>query len=121
MTEIIHRDLRYGGKSLALDINAEKATASIRFGTRRFGKLLRRPNETAQIYLIAEAIIAKWVLAHNQGLTLRFDTANTNLKVWARLHQEDLGFDVKPANRNSWRVTVVKRFFPPPASTAEAR
>lgn len=112
MTESFHKELSYGSKTLSLNINDEKGTASMRFGTGRTDRKSRIPGETTCIYLLAEAIICQWVNTKSKEITLRFDTANTNLKKWARFHQEDLGFCLDPEDPNSWRVTVEKTFSP---------
>ncbi len=112
MTETYHRDLNLGSKTLAVDVNGNNQTASVRFGTREKFRFLRKPGETTQLYLLAEALIYEWVTRHNRPLTLRFDTANAALKGWARQNQTGLGFEVEPENPDAWRITVTKRFSP---------
>ena len=112
MTEIFHRDLRFGNKTMSVDINGEAGTASVRFGTRIPGEKYRKPGETTGVYLLAEAVISQWVQIHNREVRLKFDTANSNLKKWSRHHLNDLGFEVEPENPDSWRVTVEKTFSP---------
>lgn len=111
---IEHKDLRYGRKTLSVDINVDKKTASVRFGTREPGWLFRRkPGETTIIFQQAELILQSKVQQLDYPIQLLFDTANSQLKLWARDKKDLLGFDsIEPNDLDAYRITVLKTYYP---------
>lgn len=109
---IEHRELGYGSKTLSLDINWETGSASVRFGT-RFPRLLfpKVEGETTEIFLEAERTIFDLVGKNGIPLTLKFDTANLKLKLWAKARKELLGFDIEPDGFLDYRITISKKYF----------
>lgn len=106
-----HRFLEYGSKNLSLDVTLDRGTASIRFGTRDPTWLYRRKEgETTMVFKQAESILLELVKQYGP-ITLKFDTANHNLKLWIQAQKEIFDFDeVTLDGENGYRVTVVKKY-----------
>jgi hypothetical protein len=111
--DIISRDFHYGRKSISVNVNMDKLSASIRIGT--IGQWWRKKNigETTSVFLKADSFIQDIADNRNQSICLIFDTADTNLKIWARTRKDFLHFDsVEPVDIDSYRLTVRKTYFP---------
>lgn len=107
---IEQRELAYGGKTLTVCINTDTKSAQFRFGTREPRWLHPRiRGETTAIFKLGEDVVREKAALLNIPIHMTFDTANSNLKLWALGHKEDLQFDsVDPEDPRSYRVTVTK-------------
>jgi len=106
-----HYDLGYGSKNISVDINTDLASASIRFGKRYPSWIFKhKEGETTLLFQEADKILQNFVDSHAGVLTLKFDTANPKLKLWAQAKKEVLGFDSVEKNGIGYRVTVTKRY-----------
>lgn len=102
----------YGAKTLSLDVSHDVGTASIRFGT-RYPRILypKLPSETTILFSVADHVLQTMARDVAEPLTLRFDTADDNLKRWVVARWEALGFDdVDPPDPDAYRITVTKRY-----------
>lgn len=106
-----HRFLEYGSKNLSLDVTLDRGTASIRFGTRDPTWLhKRKERETTIIFKQAESVLLELVEQYGP-ITLRFDTASHNLKLWIQAQKDNFDFDeVTQDGEIGYRVTVVKKY-----------
>lgn len=108
-----HNKFALGHKTLSTDINLQTFTASVRFGSRKGLFVKKMQGETTGIFLIADNFIQNVANLVNHLIVLRFDTADSNLKLWARAKATRLGFNpIEPKEENSYRVTVIKTYFP---------
>lgn len=106
-----HKDLFYGRKSLSLDVNLETGSASIRFGTRTPSWLYwRRVHETTKLFKKADQRLRDLVDKWGTPITLRFDTADAKMKLWAESRKEELGFDSIETGGGGYRITVTKNY-----------
>jgi len=103
----------YGKKILTLAVDLLRLTATVRFGNRKGRFVKKLPGETTTVFLLADESLAKIAAQKGKPITLTFDTANSNLKTWARSKKEELGFDsVEPNNEEAYRETVTKTYHP---------
>lgn len=108
-----HNKFALGCKTLLTDINLQTFTASVRFGSRKGLFIKKLPSETTNIFLMANKFIQHVANSVNHFIILRFDTADSNLKLWARTKASQLEFDsLEPNDENSYRVTIIKTYFP---------
>lgn len=106
-----HRDFAYGSKTLSLDINPDKGSASLRFGTRTPSWFYpRRVGETTKIFLMASEVIKKRAEEIGKDILLRGDTSNTNMKLWVLHNLEALGFKFEEGGENSYRIVFSKKY-----------
>lgn len=111
----IHKNLAFGSKTLSVDIYVDRASATMRFGTRNIPLIGRRiPGETTRIFLEGEQVIQKAVESTGSPIRLQFDTANTRLKAWLRARKEELGLRVEPEEDTGdvYRLTESKNYTP---------
>lgn len=108
----IHKDIYAGNKSLSVDINTERNTATVRFGSRIPRWLYRKqPGETTTVFRLADQLLADTARSLHKSLILRFDTANRHLKHWILAHEAEFDFDaVEPRDIRAYRMTVRKTY-----------
>jgi hypothetical protein len=109
--EIQHTDIFYGSKILSVDINVESYTASLRFGNRSGFFIKKKPEETTEICIRGDSTIQQTADSIKQPITLRFDTANSRLKLWALSVQDKFGFTIE-GGIDDYRITVSKEYTP---------
>lgn len=109
----LHEEFALGRKTISVDINLQLHRASIRFGSRNGLFINKIPGETTRLFLVADNLIQNVTNEASHAITLNFDTANGNLKLWARTKAPILGFDsIEPEDKESYRITVEKKYFP---------
>lgn len=108
----VHEVVYYGSKTLSVDMQPERGTATIRFGTRTPRWLYKRKEkETTRIFSMAEDILNAVAIRSGRSILLRFDTANSRLKQWILSNEDTLGFDsVDPRSDRAYRITVEKMY-----------
>lgn len=108
-----HSEFSFGLKTISVDINLKVYSASIRFGSRKGLFIKKILGETTNLFLITDKYIQHVAKSVDHLIVLHFDTADSNLKLWARSKASQLGFDsIEPEDENSYRVTVEKTYFP---------
>jgi len=109
--EIEKRVINSGSKELKLSVNLTNRTADIRFGTRKFRKFRHKEGETTKGFFVACDQLQEIVNRNGFDITLKFSTANSNLKQWILNNREKLGFDlIDPDDPDVYNITVYKNF-----------
>ena len=106
-----HSLIEYGSKNISIDINIEKRSASIRFGTREPQWLYKRiDGETTFLFSKADELLNEITKIYGP-ITLTFDTANNKLKLWAHSQKENFNFsEITIDGEWGYRITVVKKY-----------
>ena len=109
--EIETRVINSGGKELILSVNLTNCTAGIHFGTRRLRKFRHKEGETTKGFFEACNQLQEIVNKNGFDITLKFSTANSNLKQRIFNNREKLGFDlIEPDDPEVYNITVYKNF-----------
>lgn len=106
-----HSLIEYGSKNISIDINIEKRSASVRFGTREPLWLHKRVGgETTFLFSKADELLNEISKIYGP-ITLTFDTANNKLKLWAHAQKENFNFsEITIDGDLGYRITVVKKY-----------
>lgn len=108
----VHKDVYYWSKALSVDIQPERGTATIRFGTRTPQWIYKRKEgEITHAFFMADEFLRSVAVQSGRSILLRFDTANSRLKKWVLHSKDHLGFDsVDPRSDQAYRITVEKTY-----------
>ena len=82
----------------------------MRFGSRSSGRRHHKKGETTEIFRQAEEVIRQLIDEKRIPIHLQFDTANTNLKLWAEANKNLLGLVIEHDGSFGYRITVSKDY-----------